>query len=347
MSLIELAQELSLSPKKTASTNGGEYHSLCPKCGGKDRFIIWEKMGRYLCRKCNAKGDEIQFCRDFLGLDFKSACSKLGVVKERRSSSTYFFARPKFVASSAISPSELWIEKATAFAADCHKNLLNSSYAIGLLQARGFSLGMMKEFSLGWKPSDTFSDYPQWGLPISYNEAGKERKLWLPKGLVIPTFSNSHAIKLKIRRNAWQEGDKYPKYVEVSGSMKAASVYGNINLKVIVLVEAEFDAMLIQQFASDLCYSMAIGGVGKRPDAATDKLLNKADLVLFALDFDDAGKKAFQFWQETYPHLKPWPAPRGKSPESSAKEGTDLRKWVEGGVQRDAMSQNVDPFSEI
>lgn len=334
MSLLQLTQELSLTPKRTSSTNGGEYHSPCPKCGGKDRFIIWEKTGRYLCRQCNSKGDEIQFCRDFLDLDFKSACSKLGIVKERRSSFPHFFARPKFVATTANSPSELWIENAMAFAADCHKSLLNSPYAIGLLQTRRLSLETMKNFSLGWNPGDRFSDYPQWGLPISYNEGGKERKLWLAKGLVIPTFSNGHAIKLKIRRNAWQERDKYPKYVEVSGSMKAPSIYGNTNLKVVVLVEAEFDAMLIQQFAADLCYCMAIGGVGKRPDIDSDRLLRKSDIILFALDYDAAGIKAFQFWQETYPHLKPWPAPKGKSPESSAKDGIDLRKWIEGGAQR-------------
>ena len=347
MSLLQLAQELSLTPKRTSSTKGGEYHSPCPKFGGKDRFIIWEKTGRYFCRQCNSKGDEIQFCRDFLGLDFKSACSKLSVVKERRRSACQFFPRPRFIAIPAIFPSENWIKKATAFAAACHKDLLNSPYAIGLLQARGFSLGTIKDFSLGWNPSNKFSEYPQWGLPISYKEEGKARKLWLPKGLVIPTFSNAHVCKLKIRRSDWKEGDKYDKYIEISGNLKAPSIYGNQDLKVIVLVEAEFDAMLIQQFASDLCCSMAIGGAGKKPDATTDKLIRRAEVVLFSLDFDDAGSRSFQFWKDTYPHITAWPAPRGKSPETSLKEGSDLRSWLEGGIVQASASMKFLNKPEI
>jgi DNA primase len=271
-----------------------------------------------------------------MGMDFDSACAKLGVVKERKLTSFRHLSPPKFIPPSTSFPPEVWRKRATAFALESHKNLLNTPFAGKLLEERGFSMETIKAFSLGWNPKAQFLNYPDWGLPISYNQEGKERRLWLPEGIVIPTFSSGDVIKLKIRRSSWKEGDIYPKYVEISGSMKAPSIYGNTNLKVIVLVEAEFDVMLIQQYASDLCYSMAIGGAGKRPDAITDKLLNKADLVLFALDFDDAGKKAFQFWQETYPHLKPWPAPRGKSPESSAKEGTDLRRWVEGGIRRAA-----------
>lgn len=347
MSLIELAQELSLSPKRTSSTKGGEYHSPCPKCGGKDRFIIWEIKGRYQCRQCNCKGDEIQFCRDFLGLDFKSACSKLGVVKERRCSFSRFFVRPKFVAPSSTIPSETWIEKATTFNADCHKNLLNSPFAIKLLQDRGFSLETIRMFSFGWNPENRFLSYSEWGLPISHNEEGREKKLWLPKGLVIPTFLNDRVIKLKIRRSAWTEGDQYPKYVEVSGSMRAPSVYGNRDLKVIVLVEAEFDAMLIQQFASDLCCSIAIGGAGKKPDVTSDKLMRRADVILFALDFDDAGSKSFQFWKDTYPEITPWPAPRGKSPETSLREGSDLRLWLEGGIFQAMSSRKYTSHTAI
>jgi len=41
MNILDLAEELNLSPKKAASTNGGEYKSTCPKCqDGKDRFCI-------------------------------------------------------------------------------------------------------------------------------------------------------------------------------------------------------------------------------------------------------------------------------------------------------------------
>ncbi len=76
--ILSLASEVGLYPKMVANTNGGEYHSPCPRCGGRDRFIIWNAIDRYLCRQCEAKGDAIQFCRDFLNMSFKQACDRIG-----------------------------------------------------------------------------------------------------------------------------------------------------------------------------------------------------------------------------------------------------------------------------
>ena len=38
--LIEFAEKIGLQPRLVASTESGEYHSSCPQCGGKNRFII-------------------------------------------------------------------------------------------------------------------------------------------------------------------------------------------------------------------------------------------------------------------------------------------------------------------
>jgi hypothetical protein len=58
---------------------------------------------------------------------------------------------------------------------------------------------------------------------------------------------------------------------------------------------------------------MALGGAGKKPDLATHNILKTASNLLFALDFDEAGRKAFQFWRSTYPTLRAWPVPIEKS----------------------------------
>lgn len=67
--------------KRTASTNGGEYHGPCPACGGNDRFALWPQKGptgRYWCRKCGISGDGIDYLRKQKGLTFKQACDELG-----------------------------------------------------------------------------------------------------------------------------------------------------------------------------------------------------------------------------------------------------------------------------
>ena len=50
---------------------------------GKDWFQIWpdegEGRGHYWCRQCDAKGDGIQFLRDFADMSYGDACKRVGV----------------------------------------------------------------------------------------------------------------------------------------------------------------------------------------------------------------------------------------------------------------------------
>lgn len=269
-----------------------------------------------------------------MGMNFKAACLKIGKeIKVKYSPYPVSTKRKKFIPHLSHKPSLLWQQKATQFASLCHQELQHSENAIGALQERGFSQEGIHTFGLGYHSIEEFLSLEEWGLPTCLNDQGKERKLWLPKGLVVPTYSDNNVIKLKIRRSNWTEGDPFPKYVEISGSMKAPSIYGKSEIRNIIIVEAEFDAMLIQQFASKLCCSMAIGGASKKPDADCDHLLRQTEILLFSLDFDDAGRKAFQFWKSTYPNIKAWPSPRGKSPETALKEGTDLKQWIIDGLK--------------
>lgn len=114
MNVLDLAEALNLYPKKTASTNGGEYKSKCPKCQeGIDRFCIWPnqgKTGRYWCRVCEANGDGIQFCRDFLGMSFQEACRKLNFTPSE--SNMPSIKRKAFVPNIPIPVTSAWKQAA-------------------------------------------------------------------------------------------------------------------------------------------------------------------------------------------------------------------------------------------
>lgn len=73
MSLVDLWPEL--TPKRSRS---GEYAGPCPFCGGEDRFLVWLESDRYWCRRCQKKGDSIQFLRDYKGLSFHEAARLVG-----------------------------------------------------------------------------------------------------------------------------------------------------------------------------------------------------------------------------------------------------------------------------
>ena len=79
-SILELLEEDGLEPKYVACTNGGEYASPCPGCGGKDRFRSWPSQGnggRWWCRQCDESGDLIQYLRNFRGMSFRDSCEFL------------------------------------------------------------------------------------------------------------------------------------------------------------------------------------------------------------------------------------------------------------------------------
>ncbi len=280
MNILDLADELQLRPRKASSTKGGEYKSACPKCkDGFDRFCIWPNSGthgQYWCRICKCHGDAIQFCRDFLGLNYKDACKKLNVPLKQSNSPAivYPFKQKNFLPKDTHTISEQWKICANTFVNTCQKNLLNNPFALEFLHSRGFCLDSIQRFRFGWNGGNIFDNRTNWGLPVEYRENGKVKLHWLPKGVVIPTFDGKEIAKLKVRRTDWHAEDKLPKYVEISGGLQRPSIYGDIN-KPIVIVEAEIDAILIQQFASDICCSLALGGVSKRPDKHTHEILKR------------------------------------------------------------------------
>ena len=334
MNTLDLAYELNLSPKRHASTNGGEYKSKCPKCqSGTDRFCIWPNRGpsgRYWCRMCEVTGDGIQFCRDFLGLTFQQACQKVNIFP---SPSTQLVGyRPAFIPSISPPPSTAWQELAERFILYAHKQLLNAPHVIEQLTKRGLTYETILCFQLGWNPKSLFQSRETWGLSVEKKENGELRRQWLPKGIVIPSFSNSVPVKIKVRRADWIQGDSLPKYIEISGSQQVPALYGNI-LKPVVVVESELDAILLQQFAAELACALALGGVSKKPDTHTHRWLQQSPLILLSLDFDEAGKKHCAFWVKSYPNLRLWPSPQAKSIGDAFQEfNLDLTKWVQEGL---------------
>lgn len=343
MSLLSLAEEIGLEPNRCASTDGGEYKSACPNCkSGDDRFCIWpdkksngEISGRYWCRICKCYGDSIQFCREFLGQSYLDACKKLkteprfekGIPRGHNP-----FKKQTFKPQAISTVSGTWQNRARQFLDYSHNQLLESNDAMKILSERGIELLTIKSFRLGWNPQTLYDIRTSWGLPFELNEKNHERKQWLPKGIIIPAYENGALVRIKIRRSDWNANDKLPKYVEVSGSFKRLPVYGDI-IKPIIVMESELDAILVQQFSSDLCCCVALGGVGKKPDEQLHQFLKSAPLILLALDYDEAGRKEYPFWMSLYPNLRPWPARKGKSPGDSYKlHQVDLRKWVVDGI---------------
>ncbi len=346
MDIKDLIEETGYSPRRKATCHGGEYCSPCPFCkAGEDRFLIWPNRhnkngeyqgGRYTCRKCEKYGDAITFLRDLHGLNYRDACIQLKITPKTRLFTSMPKQPPRPVI--AINPPSIWMEKATAFMEWCHTNLINNSEALKKVQDRGFTTESIRKYKIGFNSGDNRGyDFKRsrqdWGLEERIKDDGTSQKIWLPVGFTIPTFSNDgQIIKLKIRRTAWKEDDNLPKYVEISGSKSCSSIYGNTTLPVGLVLESEFDALLIQQEASDLLYCAALGGSTKPIDAHTDALLRSTRRILFLPDFDQAGAIAWVKWKRLFPQIHRILTLSGKGAGDAWLAGIDLHKWIESEI---------------
>lgn len=341
MNILELVKEAGLDPKKKAACHGDEYSSPCPFCkDGDDRFLIWPNRsnkngrlqgGRFSCRICGKYGDAITFLRELHGLSYQDACARLRIEPVKRSG--VFTKSEEYKPPLAADPSEVWIEKATSFVNWCHAALMRSPSALAKVQERGLTVESIEKYKIGFNPGDSGRDFfrerTEWALPELLKEGGIPRKLWLPVGFTIPTFSGGRVVKVKVRRTAWRDGDKLPKYVELSGSKSSPSVFVETNLVTAGLVlESEFDGLLIQQEAGDLVYSVALGGSTKPLDAETHALLNRTEIILFLPDFDQAGAAAWVKWSKMFPRIKRILTPKEKSAGDYFTADGDLRAWI-------------------
>jgi len=347
MNIKNLIEEIGYSPRRKASSNGGEYCSPCPFCKeGKDRFLIWPNRhnkngehqgGRYSCRKCVKYGDAITFLREFHGLNYRDACARLKITPKSRQ----FVQRIQEPAKALIAqdPPTIWIEKATAFAEWCHAKLLINPEALKKIQERGFTTESIEKYKIGFNPGDhQLCDFKRsrqdWGLEERIKDDGSCQKIWLPIGFTIPTCSEAgKVVKLKIRRLGWKEGDNLPKYVEISGSKSSLSIYGTNQLPVALVLESEIDALLIQQEASDLVYCVALGGSTKPLDAEAETILKRTTHILFVPDYDPAGAVAWIKWEKKFCNIHLVITPGEKGPGDYFQKGGDLRAWLQGCIQ--------------
>jgi DNA primase len=335
MPLLALLESSGLSLTRVASTNGGEYAGPCPKCNGKDRFRVWPGKGRYWCRQCGITGDSIQYLRELKGMGYRQACNYLTIDPK-----PYAKAKPTclvkgFVPKRYEPPTDKWQKQAEHLIARSEHSLLSEagvSTHQWLRKSRGLSDNNIKQARLGWNPSNRYEDRSIWGLPSEKTDSGKEKRIWLPQGLVIPCLVNGSPSRIRFRRPNPKMGGRY---IVVSAS-KMSPMCWNTKKRMAVVVESELDGLLIYQEAGDLVDVIALGFAQARPDECTHKALYRAKTFLVALDYDSAGLTHYKrFWVKTYPRAKRWPVPAGKDPGEAYQSGIDIRAWVQAGIDND------------
>ncbi|MBW2149254.1 MAG: hypothetical protein JRI22_19805 [Deltaproteobacteria bacterium] len=334
MTILDLLQHDGIIGKKVASTNGGEYASPCPGCGGEDRFRCWPEEGdggRWWCRHCNKSGDVIQYLREFKGMSYRDACIFLGrtpgrwrTLRHKRQAENYTWM-PK----DRSRPPEQWQENAMQIVESAEQCLWSDegSRMREWLAGRGLKEQSIKQALLGLILKDQWFERAHWGLPEEAAGNG-HKKLWIPEGLVIPCVSNRCVQRIRIRSsNPCQSG----KYYIVPGSSSSPLVCAT--KECMLVVESELDALLVNQEAGDLVGVVALGSAQVKPDNQTSEMLHRARIILVSLDNDESGAKTFwEWWVKNFPNTKRWPVIEGKDPSEAYQNGLDIRAWVLAGL---------------
>lgn len=345
MNILEALQSRGLAPKRKGAnqTKGVEYGSPCPRCGGKDRFISWpdcrdadgeRRGGAWHCRVCDHGGDFIEYLMFIEGMSFADACGMAG--RELPERDPYRTPVPRQGRSAEHRPAvieppvESWADKAAALVDWAQAQLLGNPEQLAWLAGRGITRETARRFRLGWNPGekgkDLFRSRESWGLATVTKEDGRKKRLWIPVGLTIPSLVGSGLQRVRIRR---PEGE--PRYYVLPGSAMAPMLLRPAS-RCIVVVESELDAVLLDQEAGELCGCLALGSSSTKPDAEAHAALQKAALILVALDFDKAGRSAWLWWKDNYPQAERWPVPAGKDPGEAHQAGIDLAGWVRAGM---------------
>ena len=358
--LLNFLEDLSITPRRASVADGGEYHSLCPTCGdgGKgresDRFHIWPEkenknglcVGRFWCRQCGISGDTIEFLMKFHNLSFAGACAQLGIKLEGNNSTGYRVpktprppVKSEFQPRTYPLPAQLWSQRAAAFVEDCHNRLLNRPDALAWLAERGVCREAVKEFRLGYNESskggDRYRPRSVWGLQEKVVD-GKTKKLWLPKGWVIPAMTIDDIVfQLRIRRTNEDIARFAPdvKYLMIQGSSPATMVLHPL-ADVFAVVECGFDAILIAMQMEGKVGAVTTWNSSARPDLYAHSVLQGSDCILNALDFDKAGGNEQLWWRDTYRQNRRWPVPVGKDPGDAFKSGVDIGRWLLAGMPK-------------
>jgi len=307
ISLVALAEEAGAVFDHRLSS-----HCPLPRHAG-DRssqaFAIFDNGRRWKCHSSCPQdangGDVIQFYMLWKSVDFKTACAELsariGVSTAQRSHPE---PAPVSTGTPPSPPNEKWRCRAEQFISWAEANLSGKAgegARTYLEKERGLSPETQRAFRLGYNPTNRYDTPANWGLD--------GRKIWLPRGIVIPGFAQQQPWYVKIRRplpgdsleqhiGVWHERDSLPD-VKFAGPRGGRSTLFRLelldHLPVLVLTEGEFDAMLLWEYCPDFCDAGTLGGACAKFDALDLAQLMRYLAVLAVHDDDQAGEAGREY----------------------------------------------------
>lgn len=134
------------------------------------------------------------------------------------------------------------------------------------LHSLGLNDETLRKYHVGYHPKEEFGSLENWGLPGEFNRNGNPKKVWLPRGIVVPCYVGDLLQSIKIRRYLTQEQKSQG---EQSDSFVKGSTFGLFGVENLgdvrqaAFTDDEFDAMVLDQEAGDLIGVASFGKAAK------------------------------------------------------------------------------------
>jgi DNA primase len=335
MNILDMAVSVGIRPKWVASTEGGEYHSSCPDCGGNDRFYIQPNkqqrkcVGYFFCRRCHVNGDTITFARKFLKYTYEQTMTELGLEVEFSDSIHRLWELGREKYREAELPHKLWMKEVTAVANKGYENLKRNNPGVQeYLFQRGVTLAIIDKYKIGYLHNWITLTPESMGIPSFLNKAGKRGYIYFGKGITIPTWDSNVVIRMKVRAEEWDPESRFPRYQAISGSMYGLNLIGDVTKKTIIAVESELDAYALLPLVEEEAFVVAVGSNIKNPDMVAHEIIKDSSRLLICPDKDAAGKTMYHKWKSIYPHARSIGVPEGKDIGEAFQKGCDMKAWA-------------------
>ena len=275
-----------------------------PDVWGKDRFRVQPNRpdgGKWYCRGCGEGKwhDAIDYIARRDNLDFQAALSALAgnqPTRQMRETPT----KPEIEEPSI--DRKKWVDTARRFVNMCAEKLWDGSSikALDYLRGRGLLDDTLLAWQIGYHADEANGNPVTWGMSES-------DLIYLPRGIVIPCFSETTLHYVKIRKSA---GPKKYRYIEGSQPfLYGAQTYRASSIA--FLFESELDVLLAWQTDYKVGYASIPAGQPLRPEYAP-YFVGVDDLII-AFDNDDPGNAAAgQLCRISPKFHKASPVPAGK-----------------------------------
>lgn len=312
----------------------------CPFCGGEDRFNIkrTDDGDLWICRGCGdgRYHDAVAFRMLAEGRTFREvigagdAATGAGGDHARR-------ATPQPTPRHAIitePPTESWqlarLQEQKRLAdglwapdvADEAASITAQNVRDYLVRVRGLSTETSLRFMLGFNR-----------VPCNAPDGVR-----YPRGIYIPCMIDGILWSVKVRlpperqAPAGQDHKATPKYLMLQGSVPGLfNADALLRARVAVVVEGEFDALLLGQFLPPDWAAVTMGGAMLLPDATFLPYFSGLERVLLCLDNDAAGEMGRAAWQRLFAMAESLPPlPEGaKDMTEFWRKGGDVKAWID------------------